>query len=72
MLPPILSSTVCSLQPGQDRKAVTVEMEVDASGRVLQSRFYRSLVRSDRRLNYEELERMFRVKRRPTTIWRPS
>ena len=60
MLPPILSSTVCSLQPGQDRKAVTVEMEVDASGRVLQSRFYRSLVRSDRRLNYEELERMFR------------
>ena len=60
MLPPILSSTVCSLQPGQDRKAVTVEMEMDASGRVLQSRFYRSLVRSDRRLNYEELERMFR------------
>ena len=60
MLPPLLSSTVCSLQPGQDRKAVTVEMEVDASGRVLQSRFYRSLVRSDQRLDYEGLERIFR------------
>ncbi|MBC7293263.1 MAG: RNB domain-containing ribonuclease, partial [Thermoleophilia bacterium] len=28
--------------------------------RVLQTRFYRSLIRSDRRLNYEQLERMFR------------
>lgn len=60
MLPPVLSSTVCSLRPGEDRKAVTVEMEVDATGRVLQSRFYRSLIRSDQRLDYEELEHMFR------------
>jgi ribonuclease R len=60
MLPPTLSSGVCSLRPGEDRKTVTVEMEVDCRGRVLQTRFYRSLVQSDERLDYEQLERMFR------------
>ncbi len=60
MLPPQLSSGVCSLRPEESRKAVTVEMEVDDRGGVLQTRFYRSLIRSDRRLDYEQLERMFR------------
>ena len=60
MLPPMLSSGVCSLRPEEDRKAVTVEMQVDGRGRVLQTRFYRSLVRSDKRLDYEQLQRMFR------------
>ena len=59
MLPPQLSSGVCSLRPDEERKSVTVEMEVDDRGRVLQTRFYRSLIRSDRRLHYEQLERMF-------------
>ena len=61
MLPPQLSSGVCSLRPGEDRKAVTVEMEVDDTGRVLGSRFYRSLIRSDKRMDYEQVERMFRA-----------
>jgi ribonuclease R len=60
MLPPQLSSGVCSLRPDEDRKTVTVEMEVNDRGQVLQTRFYRSLIRSDRRLDYEQLERMFR------------
>jgi ribonuclease R len=60
MLPPQLSSGVCSLRPNEARKTVTVEMEVNGQGRVLQTRFYRSLIRSDRRLDYEQLERMFR------------
>jgi len=60
MLPPQLSSGVCSLRPGVDRKTVTVETELDDTGKVLRSRFYRSLIRSDKRLHYEQLERMFR------------
>jgi len=60
MLPPILSSEVCSLKPGEDRKTVTVEMDVDDHGIVRSTRFYRSLIRSDRRLDYEQVERMFR------------
>lgn len=60
MLPAVLSSDVCSLSPSRDRKAVTVEMEVDDRGQVLSTRFYRSLIRSNRRLDYEQVERMFR------------
>ena len=60
MLPDSLSSGACSLRPGEDRKAVTVEMVVDAKGSVRSSRFYRSLIRSDVRLDYEQVERMFR------------
>jgi ribonuclease R len=59
MLPALLSAGVCSLRPHEDRKTVTVEMEVDAEGRVRKSRFYRSLIRSDARLHYEQVERMF-------------
>jgi len=60
MLPPQLSSGVCSLRPGEDRKVVTVEMDMDDSAAVRRVRFYRSLIRSDRRLDYEQLERMFK------------
>jgi ribonuclease R len=59
MLPTLLSSGVCSLRPHEDRKTVTVEMDVDDGGRVLRSRFYRSLIRSDGRFDYEQVERMF-------------
>jgi len=48
------------LRPGEDRKTVTVEMDVDDEGRVHGSRFYRSLIRSDARLDYEQVERMFK------------
>ena len=35
-------------------------MEVDDKGVVLGTKFYRSLIRSDKRMDYEQLERMFR------------
>jgi ribonuclease R len=60
MLPMLLSAGVCSLRPDEERKTVTVEMDVDDAGRVLRTRFYRSLIRSDARLDYEQVERMFR------------
>ncbi len=63
MLPPLLSNGVCSLQPLVDRKAVTVEMTVDERGNVQKAHFYRSLIRSDRRLDYEELEQIFQGER---------
>ncbi|HEX5225414.1 MAG TPA: RNB domain-containing ribonuclease [Solirubrobacteraceae bacterium] len=58
MLPHALSSEACSLQPGVDRAAVTVELEVDGE-RVRRSAFHRSLVRSDVRLDYEQVDRIF-------------
>jgi len=56
MLPERLSSDVCSLRPGIDRKVVTVEMLVDAHGAVRERRFARSIVHSRRRLTYPEVD----------------
>lgn len=67
MLPPQLSSGVCSLSPGIDRKAVTVELIVDESGRVKQADFYRSLIRSDERLEYEQVQQMFEGRLQPSS-----
>jgi ribonuclease R len=67
MLPHSLSSDVCSLMPGRDRLAVTVELEVrvaraDHEGQpepVSEPAFYRSLIRSDERLDYDRVDRIF-------------
>ncbi len=58
MLPPRLSSDLCSLRPGADRAAVTVEMVVDSRGEVGETRFSRSLIRSERRLTYADADRV--------------
>ena len=52
MLPAELSSGVCSLKAGEERKCVTVEFAFGASAERRDVRFYRSLIRSDHRLTY--------------------
>jgi ribonuclease R len=59
MLPEALSSDACSLRPHADRLAVTVRMDVDAEGVVRRVTFVRSLVRSDERLDYPRVDRIF-------------
>jgi ribonuclease R len=60
MLPHALSGDACSLVPGRDRLAVTVEMEIALGGAPpAEPSFYRSLIRSDKRLDYERVDRIF-------------
>jgi ribonuclease R len=59
MLPPALSDEACSLAPGVERLAVTTELVVSASGEPSGASFYRSLIRSDARLDYDQLDRIF-------------
>jgi ribonuclease R len=54
MLPEELSNGLCSLNPHQDRMAFSVFMTFDDAGRVVQSRFGRSIIRSKLRLTYEQ------------------
>lgn len=57
MLPPTLAETVCSLVPGEDRLAHTVEMELDAETLSFESvEIYKSVIQSDERLTYTECE----------------
>jgi ribonuclease R len=58
MLPSALSNTTCSLVPGEERATVTVEMVVTESG-VRSAAMYRSLIRSDERLDYDRVDRIF-------------
>ncbi len=61
MLPHALSSDACSLMPARDRLAVTVEFEVPVEDgeRETEPAFYRSLIRSDARLDYDRVDRIF-------------
>jgi ribonuclease R len=59
MLPHSLSSGACSLSPGVERLAVTAEIEIDADARPRRTSFYRSRIRSDARLDYDQLDRVF-------------
>ena len=58
MLPAALSSDACSLVPYQDRLTVTVELSVRGKD-VRKASFYRSVIRSGARLDYEQVDRIF-------------
>ncbi len=60
MLPRRLSNDVCSLRPGAERAAVTIEMEVFSDGAARSARAYRSLILSDARLTYEGVDAFLR------------
>ena len=68
MLPHALSSEACSLRPGEDKLAVTVEMEL-AGAAVRSVSFHRSLVRSDARLTYEQVDDVFAGRERAAEPW---
>jgi ribonuclease R len=59
MLPHALSEGACSLTPGVERLAVTAEIELGSDGRPRAASFYRSRIRSDVRLDYDELDVIF-------------
>jgi ribonuclease R len=59
MLPHALSEGACSLVPGAERLAVTAEIELGPGGRPDSAAFYRSRIRSDARLDYDELDVVF-------------
>jgi ribonuclease R len=68
MLPEVLSNGACSLVPGQERLAVTVELEI-AGDAVTRSVFYRSRIRSDERLDYDRVDRIFAGAERAKGVW---
>jgi len=68
MLPEALSNRACSLVPGEDRLAVTVELEMEGSD-VRSAAFHRSRIRSDARLTYEQVDRLFAGEELADALW---
>lgn len=52
MLPHELSNGICSLNPGEDRLALSCIMTIDHEGKLLDSRITESLIRSRAKLSY--------------------
>jgi ribonuclease R len=55
MLPEELSTNWLSLVPGEERSCLTVELRIDAQGRITAADVYESLIKSWARLNYTEV-----------------
>ncbi|HEV3000045.1 MAG TPA: RNB domain-containing ribonuclease [Solirubrobacteraceae bacterium] len=68
MLPEALSNQACSLVPFADRLAVTAELDVRGP-KVVKAAFYRSVIRSDERLDYERVDRIFAGRERAAAPW---
>lgn len=58
MLPEKLSNEICSLNPGEDRLSFTVDIMLDHDVVVRVAELYPSAMCSDRRFNYEQVQRM--------------
>ena len=58
MLPERLSNQVCSLQPHEDRLTFSVLMKINSTGQLLDASFEKSVIRSKRRFNYNEVQQI--------------
>lgn len=56
MLPEALSNGICSLRPGEDRRAMIVDISFDRGGSPVSTRFSNALIRSRARLTYTRVE----------------
>jgi len=65
MLPRALSDEACSLAPRVERLAVTAEIVLAGSGDPQSASFYRSRIRSDARLDYDQLDEIFAGRAEP-------
>lgn len=59
MLPEKLSNNLCSLKAGEDRPALTCEIRFNEEGVANEAWFYESVIRSQKRGIYDEIQRFF-------------
>ena len=59
MLPTRLSNNICSLRPFEDKLAMTVYAKFDKDFTIITQDIFQSVIRSDRRFSYEEIDDYF-------------
>ena len=59
MLPQRLSNGICSLHPYEERLTLTARMEIDRSGTIYQHEIFPSVIQSNERLTYDEVNVLF-------------
>lgn len=58
MLPHKLSNGICSLNPGEDRLALSCFMDIDQKGNVISHEIAETVIRSDRRMTYTNVAKI--------------
>ena len=58
MLPPKLSNGICSLNQGEDRFTLSVEMEIDSKGQVISSDVFKGVINVTKRMSYTEVSKI--------------
>jgi len=66
MLPSELSNGLCSLHPGEDKLTLTCEIEIDTHWNMKNTSVYESIIHSDFRLTYREIDEI--VKPHPNPL----
>ncbi len=58
MLPQILSNDICSLRPNKIRLTFSVIMEINPEGKIVKRKFYKSFIKSYKRMTYSEVQKI--------------
>ena len=59
MLPEELSTSMCSLKPEEERRTLSVVLEIDQKGNVIDRTFHPSLIRTKARMTYQSVYKIF-------------
>ena len=59
MLPHALSNGICSLNPQVDRLTLTCAMQVSVEGKITSAEIFPSVIHSDERMTYEDVNRIY-------------
>ncbi|MCK5052554.1 MAG: ribonuclease R [Candidatus Cloacimonetes bacterium] len=63
MLPEKISNKICSLRPFEDKLTLTVQTRYNANYKVISQSVYESVICSNARFNYEEIDEFFEEKK---------
>ncbi len=55
MLPKELSNGICSLNPEEDRNALSIDILLDEQANILNSKIYKSVIRSKKKMTYDDV-----------------
>jgi ribonuclease R len=58
MLPERLSNHICSLRPNEDKLTYSAVFEMDGEGKIFSEWFGKTIINSNRRFNYDEVQEM--------------
>ena len=65
MLPHKLSNGICSLNPGEDRLAISCEMEITPEGKIVSHDIYPSVIKSNIQMTYKKVNKVLNDEETP-------